>query len=103
MAYLRLERVKVEIMQCRRAGQQFRQRYMLAQLSIDAGRDRSSGIEKARALRIAGLVEEDPDGPKNDEIERQRQSKHEEPQPPRNAQAIDGGLTGQPDALREPA
>ena len=103
-ACLRLERVEVVITQCRQAGQEFRQHNMLAQLSIDAGRDRSSGIEKALALRFVGLVDEAPDGPEDDEIERQRQGKHEQPQPQGDAQAIDGALTGQPGgALRQPA
>jgi hypothetical protein len=62
---------------------------MLAQLSIDAGRDRSSGIEKARALRIVGFVDEAPDGPEDDEIERQRQSEHEQDETSGDAQAVE--------------
>jgi hypothetical protein len=69
-----------------------------------AGRDQSSGIEKAGALHTVGLVDERPDGPEDDEIERHRQGKREQPQPPGDAQAIEGGLTGQPGGiLREQA
>ena len=47
-------------------------------LCIDTGRDRSGCIEEARALGVVGAVDEAPNGPEDDEIERQRQGKHQQ-------------------------